>query len=116
MWKPENGEIQSAAAGDDCGSPPAAITDQSIYFVPYLLPGASKPAQIWTPTAGCRSHGTLSFTPQPGTGWDDLDPAKLYNIVDAFDNEAVYEAAQATARRGHHRCGDRACWSAAARN
>ena len=23
VWKPENGEIQSAAAGDDCGSPPA---------------------------------------------------------------------------------------------
>jgi hypothetical protein len=93
VWKLENGEIQSATAGDDCGSPPPAITDQSIYFVPYLLPGASKIAQIWTPAGGLQVTGTLSFTPQPGTGWDDLDPAKLYNIVDAFDNEAVYEAA-----------------------
>jgi hypothetical protein len=92
VWKPENGEVQSVAAGDDCGSPPPAITDQSIYFVPYLLPGASKMAQVWTPTGGLQVAGTLSFTPQPGTGWADLDPAKLDNIVDAFDNEAVYEA------------------------
>ena len=84
--------VQSAAAGDDCGSPPAAVTEQSIYFVPFLLPGASKPAQIWTPSDGLKVAGTLAFTPQPGTGWKDLDPAKLHNIVDAFDNEAVYAA------------------------
>ena len=38
--------------------------------------------------------GVLSFTPQPDTGWPDLDPEKLDNMVDAFDNEAVYEAAK----------------------
>jgi hypothetical protein len=90
VWKPDNGAVQSAIAGDDCGSPAAAITEQSIYFVPFLLPGASKPAQIWTPTDGLKVAGTLAFTPQPGTDWKDLDPAKLYNVVDAFDNEAVY--------------------------
>ena len=90
VWKPENGAVESAVAGDDCGSPPAAVTEQSIYFVPFLLPGASKPAQIWTPTDGLKVAGTLAFTPQPGTDWKDLDPVKLDNIVDAFDNEAVY--------------------------
>ena len=92
VWKPENGAVESAVAGDDCGSPPAAVTEQSIYFVPFLLPGASKPAQMWTPSDGLRVAGTLAFTPQPGTDWKDLDPAKLHNIVDAFDNEAVYAA------------------------
>jgi hypothetical protein len=92
VWKPDNGEVQSVTAGDDCGSPPAAISEQSIYFVPFLMPGASGTAQIWTPTAGLKVAGTLAFTPQPGTDWKDIDPAKLYNIVDAFDNEAVYAA------------------------
>jgi len=92
VWKPDNGDVQSVMAGDDCGSPPAAVSEQSIYFVPFLLPGASKPAQIWAPTGGLKVAGTLAFTPQPGTDWKDLDPAKLYNIVDAFDNEAVYAA------------------------
>ena len=36
----------------------------------------------------------MSYTPEPGTDWKDLDPAKLYNIVDAFKNEAVYAAGQ----------------------
>ena len=92
VWKPENGEVQSAAAGDDCGSPPAAVTEQSIYFVPYLLPGASKIGANVDPDRRVEGRRHAVFTPQPGTDWEDLDPAKLHNIVDAFDNEAVYAA------------------------
>jgi hypothetical protein len=32
--------------------------------------------------------------PDPGTGWADIDPSKYDNIIDAFHNEAVYQAAQ----------------------
>jgi hypothetical protein len=94
VWRPENG-IQSQIVGEDCGSPPAAVTDSTIYFVPYLMPGATDIVQSWTPQAGLKVAGTLSFTPQPGTGWADLDPAKIDNIIDTLQNEAVYAAAQA---------------------
>ena len=94
VWKPEDGAVKSVTAGDDCGSPAPALTGSSIYFVPFLLPGASKPVQQWTPNDGLTIAGTMSYTPEPGTDWKDLDPAKLYNIVDAFKNEAVYAAGQ----------------------
>ena len=94
VWKPEDGAVKSVTAGDDCGSPAPASTGSSIYFVPFLLPGASKPVQEWTPNDGLTIAGTMSYTPEPGTDWKDLDPAKLYNIVDAFKNEAVYAAGQ----------------------
>ena len=82
---------QSAVAGDDCGSPPAAVTDQSIYFVPLPAARRFEAGANMDPerrVEGCRH--AVAFTPQPGTDWKDLDPAKLHNIVDAFDNEAVY--------------------------
>jgi hypothetical protein len=93
-WKPEGGEIRSDIVGEDCGSPPAAVTDDSIYFVPYLVPGESGSVEVWSPDEGVKIVGTLSFTPQPGTQWSDFDPAGLENIADALRNEAVYRAAE----------------------
>lgn len=93
-WKPKDGGISSDIVGEECGAPPAAVTQYSIYFVPYLLPGQSAPVEMWSPSEGVTIAGTLSFTPQPGTQWSDLDPARLQNIVDAMRNEAVYLAAQ----------------------
>jgi hypothetical protein len=95
VWKPDEGEVQATIAGEDCGSPAAAVTDYNIYFVPYLLPGDAKPVQVWTPTEGMKVAGHMAFAPQPGTGWADLDPAKLNNMVDTFGNADVYPAAQA---------------------
>jgi hypothetical protein len=94
VWKPEDGDIRTQAIGEDCGAPSAAVTDYSIYFVPYLLPGASDIVQVWTPYDGLEVVGTIAFAPQPGTGWNDLDRSKLQNIVDSLKNEAVYDAAQ----------------------
>lgn len=93
-WKPEGGEIMSDIVGEDCGAPPAAVTNDSIFFVPYLLPGESLPVEVWSPGQGVKVAGTLSFTPQPDTQWSDLDPAELENIIDALQNEAAYKAAQ----------------------
>ncbi|UCI08262.1 hypothetical protein [Mesorhizobium sp. B1-1-8] len=96
VWKPKDGEIRTTTVEqDECGAPPAAIADDAIYFVPFLLPGESKPALQWSPTGGLTTSGELTYTPEPGTDWKDVDPSKYDNIVDAFHNEAVYKAGQA---------------------
>ncbi|RWA78584.1 hypothetical protein [Mesorhizobium sp.] len=96
VWKPKDGEIQTTTVEqDECGAPPAAISDAAIYFVPYLLPGDSKPALQWSPTTGLTTSGELTYSPEPGTDWKDVDPSKYDNIIDAFHNEAVYKAAEA---------------------
>lgn len=95
-WKPEGGTIQTTTVEqDECGAPPVAVSESAIYYVPYLLPGDSKPALQWSPTSGLTTSGELSFTPEPGTDWKDVDPTKYDNIIDAFHNEAVYKAGQA---------------------
>lgn len=95
VWKPEGDKIQSTKVEqDECGAPPAAISDSAIYFVPYLLPGDSKPALQWSPQSGLSTSGNLTYVPEPGTQWKDVDPSKYDNIIDAFRNEAVYKQAQ----------------------
>lgn len=95
VWKPEGGTIQTTTVEqDECGAPPAAISDSAIYFVPYLLPGDSKPALQWSPTDGLTTSGNLTYMPEPGTDWKDVDPSKYDNIIDAFHNEAVYRLAE----------------------
>ncbi len=93
-WKPEGSEIRSDIVGEDCGSPPAAVTGDSIYFVPYLIPGESGLVEVWSPDEGLKVAGTLTFTPQPGTQWSDLDSSGLENIIDALRNEAIYRDAE----------------------
>ena len=95
VWKPESGDVESASIGaDDCGAPPAALTDDMIYFVPWLQPGGSAQVKTWSPQQGFALAGELTYMPDPGTGWADIDPSKYDNIIDAFHNEAVYRAAQ----------------------
>ncbi|TPN83661.1 hypothetical protein FJ987_19045 [Mesorhizobium sp. CU2] len=95
VWK-KDGQIETTTVEqDECGAPPAAVADQAIYFVPFLLPGETKPALQWSPTDGLTTSGNLTYTPEPGTDWKDLDASKYSYIVDAFHNEAVYKAAKA---------------------
>ncbi|RUY57763.1 hypothetical protein, partial [Mesorhizobium sp. M7A.F.Ca.CA.001.12.1.1] len=95
VWKPEGGTIQSTTVEQDqCGAPPSAVSDNAIYFVPYLLPGDEKPALQWSPTDGLTISGNLTYMPEPGTDWKDIDPEKYQNIIDAFHNEAVYKEAK----------------------
>jgi hypothetical protein len=94
VWKPEGGEVRTDAVGEDCGAPPAAVTDSAIYFVPYLLPGDINNVTVWTPDNGVELAGTITYTSQPGTGWQDLDPARFEYIVDSMKNAAVYAEAQ----------------------
>ncbi|TIT62133.1 MAG: hypothetical protein E5W63_09630, partial [Mesorhizobium sp.] len=95
VWKPEGGAIQSITVEqDECGAPPSAVSDNAIYFVPYLLPGDEKPALQWSPASGLTISGNLAYMPEPGTDWKDIDPTKYDNIIDAFHNEAVYKEAQ----------------------
>lgn len=93
-WKPEGGAMQTASIGaDDCGAPPMAINEDSIYFVPWLLPGGEGQVKKWSPQTGFSLAGNLAYTAEPGSDWKDIDPAKYDNIIDAFHNEAVYKAA-----------------------
>ncbi|OJU36481.1 MAG: hypothetical protein BGN94_23825 [Rhizobiales bacterium 68-8] len=94
VWKPEGGEVEAVPAAEDCGSPPAAVTSDAIYFVPFPMPGETLPVKMWSPQAGMRVAGEMAFAPQPDTGWRDVDGCGMANILDVFSNAAVYEAAQ----------------------
>jgi hypothetical protein len=95
VWKPDNGGVENASIGeDDCGAPQMAISDDALYFVPWLMPGGSAPVKRWSPQQGFALAGTLTYTPDPGTGWADIDPSAYSHISDAFRNEAVYQAAR----------------------
>jgi hypothetical protein len=95
VWKPEDDEVQSLMVGEECGAPPAAATEDSLYFVPFLVPGESSPVQVWSPDEGLRQAGIIAYAPQPDTTWADLDAASMSSIVDAFGNADVYVASQA---------------------
>lgn len=93
VWKNGN-EIDSDYIGEDCGAPSPAVTADRIYFVPYLLPGASADVVTWSPTERIGLAGLLSFKPQAETGWRDLDTSAVEHILDTFRNAAVYAAAK----------------------
>lgn len=93
VWRGEGEELQTARAGDDCGSPPPASTGGALYFVPHPLPGESMPLQVWTPQDGLSVMGSLTFSPEPDTSWTDIDTAGLDYMLELFSNEAVYESA-----------------------
>ncbi len=94
VWKPADGDIIADLVGEDCGAPPAAIGTEQIYFVPRPLPGETRVMEAWSPSLGIFVAGSVAFSPQPGTDWIDLDPKLFDNIIDAFDNEAIYKAGQ----------------------
>lgn len=95
IWRGET-EVDSDLIGNDCGAPLPAITDDRIYFVPYLLPGASDNVIAWSPDERMTIAGQLTYIPQPDSTWADLDLKSLGHIVDAFRNADVYKAAEAT--------------------
>lgn len=94
VWKPEGSGLKTTTVGEECGAPPAAVTDDNIYFVPYLRPGATADVQSWSPEDGLRVAGQMSYVPQPGTRWADLDPARIAHPFDLFANGDFYAAAR----------------------
>lgn len=95
IWKHGDDEIKSVRAGDDCGSPSPAITEIGVFFVPYVMPGGTVPMQSFTPDEGLTTYAMVSYTPEPGTNWDNLDLAKIGHPLDVFRNEDVYAATSA---------------------
>lgn len=92
-WKTDAG-IQSTVVGDgECGTPPAAVTGDTLYFVPWLLPGTKAPVRKWSPETGLEVAGELSYTPQPGTTWANLKVENITYPVDFFDNADIYQSA-----------------------
>jgi hypothetical protein len=94
-WKPTGEGLRHETVGEDeCGIPPAAVTDDRLYFVPYLMPGETAPVRSWSPEAGLSLTGEMAYAPEPETGWADVDAASLGHILEVFRNAAVYAAAQ----------------------
>lgn len=92
-WRPDGETLKTEIGGKECGASPAAVSDDAIYFVPNLIPGASGKVESWSPHEGMRLAGLVSFAPESHTEWDDLDLGTLNSIVDAMHNEAVYTVA-----------------------
>lgn len=84
-------------AGEECGAPEPAVTSDGLFFVPHVPPGGTALVERWTPKDGLKVAGELAFTPQPETGWADLDPAKVTHPVELFNNAELYAALQALA-------------------
>jgi hypothetical protein len=84
-------------AGEECGAPEPAVTSEGLLFVPHVSPGGTALVERWTPKDGLTIAGELAFTPQPETGWTDLDPAKVTHPVELFNNAELYAALQALA-------------------
>ena len=95
VWKGSEG-VESALAGfeDECDSPPAALTQDKILFVPYLRPGQSSFVQSWTPKGGFTLAGEIYFAPQAETTWADIDVSAVSHPYDLLSNEDVYNAAE----------------------
>ena len=79
----------------ECGSPEPAVTSNEIHFVPFVRPGASLPLMSWTPSRGLVTAGLLSFEPQEGSNWVNLDVETVKGPWDIFDNADVYAAGKA---------------------
>jgi hypothetical protein len=94
VWRGSDGAFRTASPPDECGAPPPAVTDDAIFFVPYLMPGAQGIVRRWSPDTGMATHGTISYTPEPDTGWTDFDPAAVAYPIDVFRNAAIYERAR----------------------
>lgn len=95
LWRGESG-IEDQRVGDDCGAPTPSISDDALLFVPWVNPGETGlVVQRWTPQEGLHTFGTLSYAPEAGTGWADIDPAHLSHPLDLFRNAAIYDAASA---------------------
>ncbi|MCO6391163.1 hypothetical protein GTW25_09000 [Aliihoeflea aestuarii] len=93
VWR-DGDELKTAASPDDCGAPPPAVTQDAIFFVPYLMPGADGVVRRWTTYEGMQAIARIEYAPEPGTGWADFDPAAVNYPTDVFRNAEIYEFAQ----------------------
>ena len=93
LWSDGQGGVNADKLPGDCGWPAPAVSDYSVYFIPWVGPGEDLPVQRWTPDEGFHVAGTLRFTPEPGTGWADLVAAPVIYPLDYFSNEAFFTEA-----------------------
>ncbi len=80
--------------GEECGAPSAAVSPDEILFVPYLVPGAKKKLQKWTPETGLTVAGEISYAPREGSSWENLVVSIADHPYALLENADVYLAAQ----------------------
>ena len=114
VWKPENGEIQSVDCRRRLRLAAASHHRQKHLF--RALPPAGRIEGRANMDADRRAAGRRHAVVHAATRHrlGRPRPSKLDNIVDAFDNEAVYEAGAEAARRRHAPISQPGCWSVAA--
>ena len=93
VWETDDAGVTADRTDDDCGAPPPALTDDVVYFVPYLRPGEVADVTSWSPEEGFALTGKISYAPQPGTSWEGFDAGGISYPLDVFRNAAVYDAA-----------------------
>ncbi|MEX0405715.1 hypothetical protein ABGN05_08585 [Aquibium sp. LZ166] len=93
VWKPEEGPVTLEMTEADCTTPPPAISESAVFFIPYLLPGEPVDVTSWAPGQGFSLHGRIAYAPQPGTSWATFDAAAIGHPLDLFRNADVHAAA-----------------------
>jgi len=95
IWRDiHDGKIKQFDHDEDCQTPAPSISDDAIFFIPYLNPGESRLLNAWSPSSGISSKGQLSFAPQAGTGWADLKAKPASHPIDFFQNEVIHDMAK----------------------
>jgi len=96
VWQSEDGEIASDIAGEeDCGAPAPAVSENGVFFVPWLLPGETADVRAWAPGEGFRLHGRITYAPQPDTSWASFDADAVSHPMELFQNADILAAAEA---------------------
>ena len=95
VWRDEDGEVQSLNHDEECSTPAPSVSDNGIYFVPYLAPGEAGFLKAWSPSRGLSTEARMTYVPQPDTGWTDLDTKEIFHPLDLFRNAAVHDAVAA---------------------
>ena len=57
VWKPEDGDVTLEMTEADCMTPPPAISELAVFFIPQLLPGTVADVTRWAPGEGFGLQG-----------------------------------------------------------
>lgn len=94
VWKPEDGDVTLEMTEADCMTPPPAISELAVFFIPQLLPGTVADVTRWAPGEGFGLQGRIVYAPQPGTSWSTFDAASIGHPLDIFRNGDIHAAAE----------------------
>lgn len=96
IWIKE-GETAARAdrLGDNgCSTGEPTIDPDTVRITPFVLPGETQAVRAWSPERGLYEDSTISFEPEEGSGWAQLDAAEIGHPMDLLANADIYAVAQ----------------------